>query len=146
MTDHPTSCGGSGTIYGRLPGAIMDAPLYRCPGCPDCEERNERLRAEGKYPADPNPAAAEEPDPVPTPDEERCPTCGTDDRSDHFAMLDRGRAFDAGISGCPDPFHDPDEERPASRLYVCKRSSAVYAQPCDECEDDPCPPRDSEST
>lgn len=22
-------------------------------------------------------------------------------------MLDRGRAYDAGISGCPDPFHEP---------------------------------------
>jgi hypothetical protein len=44
-------------------------------------------------------------------EDERCPTCGTTERGDRFAMLDRGRAFDAGISGCPDPFHEGESGR-----------------------------------
>ena len=40
----------------------------------------------------------------------RCPTCGSDDPADRFSMLARGRAFDAGISGCPNPFHDGGDD------------------------------------
>ncbi len=43
---------------------------------------------------------------------ERCPTCGADDPAELFDQIDRGRAFDAGISGCPDPWHNtpaPDD-------------------------------------
>jgi hypothetical protein len=45
---------------------------------------------------------------------ERCPTCGTTDRGDRFVQIDQGRAYDAGISGCPDPFHDVDPASPQS--------------------------------
>lgn len=38
---------------------------------------------------------------------DRCPTCGSEDPGQLFAQIDRGRAYDAGITGCMDPFHDP---------------------------------------
>lgn len=38
----------------------------------------------------------------------RCPACGSEDRAERFALLDRGRSYDAGISGCPHSFHDEE--------------------------------------
>ncbi len=38
---------------------------------------------------------------------ERCPTCGGDEPEDRYVQIDEGRANDAGIPGCPDPFHEP---------------------------------------
>lgn len=47
-----------------------------------------------------------QPDPFTDKDRARCEICGSDDPTDRFAQLDRGRAYDAGISGCPGDFHN----------------------------------------
>lgn len=119
MPDQPR-CGGSGRVRRwNVDHEVLDP----CPGCPDCrpcENCGGRgvlpdlewptvdgpdcgdCDGTGVGPDNPEPADRERP---------RCPTCGSVD----WIVRKRMPAPGDPNRRCPDPFHEPDEERPASQ-------------------------------